>query len=174
MPPTTKQPPSNTLFVGIDPGIGGGVAMFCDSKYYGCWSMPVIMKKNGRREIDAASLHSLLSRYITEARTQATQRVVGVCEQVSARPGQGVSSMFSFGDSFGVARTVLALLCDEVHFVSPVVWKRHLGLIKQKKDVSRSLALRMFPAAHFQLQRKLDEGRAEALLLAHYATAQMR
>ena len=90
-------------------------------------------------------------------------------------PGQGVSGMFSLGDSFGVVRALAeAYRAPRVQYISPAVWKKALGLLKQEKAASLALARRLYPTARPMLYRKKDEGRAEALLIAHYARATLK
>ena len=82
-------------------------------------------------------------------------------------PGQGVSSMFRFGQTLGRIEGVVALTKVPVHYVSPAKWKRHFGLGRDKED-ARRLAIERYPRIADRLSRKKDEGRAEALLLATY------
>src|SRR5262249_28456239 len=102
-------------------------------------------------------------------RIEAYRPSHAVVEQVGARPGQGVTSMFRFGHSCGVARGVLASQRVPVTLVAPTRWKRHFGLGADKEE-SRALALRLFPASAEPFARKKDHGRAEAALLARWLT----
>lgn len=162
------------IVVGIDPGLGGAVAALAfhsgKAQFHGVWSMPCRAKKSGRREVDPEALVALFDELLS-----GRKPVCFLIEQVSAMPGQGVSGMFSLGDSFGVVRALAdAYHSEKVKYISPLVWKKSLGLLKKDKSASLSLARRLFPAARPYLFRKKDEGRAEALLLAHYARASLK
>ena len=91
-------------------------------------------------------------------------------ERAQAMPGQGVSSMFNYGTGYGQILGVLAALRIPYETVSPVVWKRKMGLSHANKDASRDMARQLFP--HVELNRKRDHGRAEALLIAEYGRRQ--
>lgn len=148
--------------IGIDPGIGGALALLIDGEFGDAVAMPVSQKKSGRNQVDAHGLAEVLEDFATRADV-----VDCLIEQVAAMPGQGVSSMFSLGDSFGVARALGTLFAHRVSFVSPAVWKRHSGLTRDKA-YSLTLARDAFPAARTKLTRRKDEGLAEALLLAKF------
>lgn len=127
--------------------------------------MPAREKKSGRREVDPAKLAELLRQFRVFAEPR---KLFCVIEQVAAMPGQGVSSMFSFGHSFGVAVGVAESLLVQTAYVAPRTWKKHLHLTKEKA-YSLTLARQFYPAARQHLTRKKDEGRAEAILLGRYA-----
>ena len=82
--------------------------------------------------------------------------------------GQGVSSMFKFGQVYGAALATLATLQIPYQCVTPPVWKRAFRLVGCDKDESRSRALEMFPACVEHLRLKKHHGRADALLLAQW------
>lgn len=148
--------------IAIDPGISGAIALLVDGDYNDVQPMPITQKKSGRNQVSSHDLYDLVCRMQRNA-----DDVDCIIEQVAAMPGQGVSSMFSLGDSFGVARTIAALYARRLAFVMPGVWKRKAGLTKDKK-YSLTLARDTFPEARDKLKRRKDEGLAEALLLAHY------
>lgn len=168
-----KSADRDDLVVGIDPGLSGAVALLGydrGSKFVTVFSMPCREKKSGRREVDAEALVLLFDDHLHRRKP-----VSFIIERVSAMPGQGVSGMFSLGDSFGVVRALAeAYRAHRVHYISPTVWKGSLGLLKKKKSDSLSLARRLYPPARPSLYRKKDEGRAEALLIAHYARATLK
>lgn len=153
------------LIVGIDPGIGGAIAFLVKD---GEWvaPMPIEQKSSGRNQVDVRALYSLVETYVT-----SEDCVRFIIERVSAMPGQGVSSMFSFGDSFGTVRAVAEHFSTTYrpYFVTPQQWKKDLRLLGKPKEASLRLARRLYPNLKESLARKKDEGRAEALLLAHYA-----
>ena len=89
-------------------------------------------------------------------------------EQVSAMPGQGVTSMFNFGQSFGVLKGVCAAMQLPIFFVRPAKWKKHYDLINSQKDSSRVKAIEMFPKFSSMLSRKKDTNKEDAILIANY------
>lgn len=92
-----------------------------------------------------------------------------VIEDVAARHGQGVVSMFTFGRALGFAHGIVATAASvPVHPVTPSVWKGKLGLLKSDKNASREMARSLFPRAAHAFERVKDDGRAEATLLAYY------
>ena len=73
---------------------------------------------------------------------------------VNAMPGQGVTSMFNFGQTFGAIKGVCAALNLPIFFVRPSKWKKHFELINSSKDASRTKAIEMYPALSNQLAKK--------------------
>ncbi|MCD9005203.1 hypothetical protein LDO31_02940 [Luteimonas sp. XNQY3] len=148
---------------GIDPGLSGAVATLIDGEPGPILDMPVVQVGDWR-EVDAASL----AEWIRLIRAQHPGADFSACvEKVSARPGDGGTSAFRFGEGYGQIKAVLGVLgfLDYSRSI-PAVWKRHMGLIGTDKDAARLLAIRRFPSAAHLLQRKKDSGRADALLLA--------
>ena len=153
-----------TLFVGIDPGLSGGIAALDgNGAVHLLDDLPTILRGSGRvkRELDPAGLVLLLRPIAADIR-------VAVVETVASRPGQGVASVFSLGHSLGVIHGVLSALGIPTTTTTPAKWKRQMGLTGTDKEVSRALASRLFPAA--DLRRKRDHNLAEALLLAVVAS----
>jgi crossover junction endodeoxyribonuclease RuvC len=91
-----------------------------------------------------------------------------VIEQVSAMPGQGVTSMFNFGQSFGVLKGICSAMRLPVYFVRPAKWKKYFNLINSEKDASRTKAIEVFPYISSQLSKKKDANKADAILLASF------
>ena len=151
-----------TITVGVDPGITGAVGVLKDGQYLAVFDIPSIAKGGGtvKREIDPSGL----AREIT-ARLDTKEYCEVILERVNAMPGQGVSSVFSFGDSYGCCRAVIAVLGHPTVLVPPAVWKKHFNLGRDKEE-SRALAVRLFPTADLSLKKYAD--RAEALLMARY------
>lgn len=166
------------LTLGIDPGQSGAIAMLADGHFAGFVDMPISARKASGNEINAAQLAALLRGVM---QTHQGAYMLAVVEQVNAMPSvgakgaprrpMGASSAFRFGESFGVLKGVLAALGLGYILIEPRKWKEHAGLIGREKDVARTVACQRFPACAEQLQRKKDVGRADALLLAHYAEA---
>lgn len=150
------------LTIGIDPGLTGGIAALADGEPVGVWDMPT--RRVGKwGEIDAAALSRML-RAIRADHPGAW--VSGCVEKVGARPGDGGTSAFRFGDSSGAIRAVLETLGIPACRAIPAVWKRRLNLLGKPKDAARELAIVRFPSMADRLKRKKDDGRADALLLA--------
>lgn len=154
------------LIIGCDPGQTGCLALLADGEPSGFIDMPTMPRKAGGFEVNAASLAAKVRGCMQK---HPGAHVLAVVEQVSAMKGQGVSSMFRFGQSDGVLRGVLGALGIGYVEVHPQSWKRHFGLWGTEKDAARSLAIRRFPSVADELARKKDIGRADALLLALWA-----
>jgi hypothetical protein len=180
------------LVIGIDPGINGAIGTLAHSEkgpvFVRVDSMPTEEKQSGRRQIDAGALRDLFAELWGISGKHHRGGMLFLIERVSAMPGQGTSGMFSLGDSFGVARAI-ACSFGEVSFVAPQKWKGELGLTLSKEERDRlgknkaaqaskaaalTMARRRYKDARPFLFRKKDEGRAEAILIAHYARTHLR
>lgn len=150
------------ITIGIDPGLTGAIGVLSDGVFLAVEDMPTVVKGTGsvKREVDPAGLISLL-----KSHKSATGFTSIVLERVNAMPGQGVSSVFSLGDSFGCARSSIAACSIETTMVSPVTWKKYFKL-ERDKELSRALAIKLFPEAPLHLKKYAD--RAEALLMARW------
>jgi hypothetical protein len=148
------------FYVGIDPGLRGAVGVL-DS--YG-----ELVEVHDMPVVDKWVAPTLLRGLFAELVADTDGEVVCAVEDVRSMPGQGVSSVFKFGDSFGVARTVATEFGVRVEYVSPAKWKRDLAL-SSDKERSRRRAIDRWPLhATSSFGRKKDEGRAEACLLAEW------
>jgi len=155
------------LIYGIDPGYTGAITLYWPSTGdIEVYDMPTLMNPKGKTVLD---MHAILQ--ILEPEDDG-QRVAYI-EQVSAMPGQGVSSMFRFGQQFGALQMALAATKTPTHYVTPAVWKKHFGLSREK-GVSRGLAMQRFPAFAETFKRAKDDGRAEATLIALYGKETMK
>jgi hypothetical protein len=154
------------LHIGIDPGQSGAIAALADGAFVGCWDMPTLTRKAGGELVNANALAAELRGLLPLHSGAAVQVAL---EQVGAMPGQGVSSMFRFGQADGIVRGVVGALGLALVEVAPVTWKRRFCLTGQDKDAARTLAVQRFPEAAAQLTRKRDVGRADALLIAEWA-----
>jgi hypothetical protein len=139
--------------LGIDPGASGAVAFYFSDCNIAVDDVPV-----AGGEIDPVALSALIRKFAPDT---------AIIELVHAMPKQGVSSSFNFGMAFGVVRGVIGALQIPLHLVTPTKWKKHFHL-DSDKEKARALAIRFFPAASFQFNRKKDHGRAEAALIARY------
>ena len=150
--------------IGIDPGLSGAIGLLRDGKYFDVVDIPTTLRGSGsvKYEIDAAGMRRLL--LTAKSMTNDADHEV-LLERVNAMPGQGVSSVFSLGDSFGVCRAVVSSLNVPLHLVPPAKWKKYFEL-DSDKEKSRALATKLFPEAPLHLKKHAD--RAEALLMARY------
>tara|TARA_B100000575_G_C23082002_1_gene623431 strand:+ start:941 stop:1432 length:492 start_codon:yes stop_codon:yes gene_type:complete len=150
--------------VGIDPGLSGGIAILEDSKVLKLFDMPVMAEgKKNKRQLNSAQLVSIIKENIFKSEETAV-----VVEQVNAVPGQGVTSMFNFGQTFGAIKGVCAALNLPIFFVRPSKWKKHFELINSSKDSSRTKVIEMYPSLSNQLSKKKDVNKSDAILIARY------
>jgi crossover junction endodeoxyribonuclease RuvC len=150
--------------MGVDPGVSGAVAIFDGTDLLDAFDMPVVETQSGKRKRRRISPEMLVAEI--EDHIDCLARVY--IEDVHAMPGQGVTSMFAFGEAAGLIRGVMAGLKVPVYLISPVTWKRAMKLQGAGKDASRAMAARMWPQRAGLFKRQRDDGRAEAALLAHY------
>jgi crossover junction endodeoxyribonuclease RuvC len=154
------------IVIGIDPGLSGAVAVLHDGRYIDVIDMPTAGRgKAARQNVNGASLADYLR---AQTELAAGANVFAVLELVGSMPGQGASSGFRFGQSYGAVQGVLGALKIPFELVTPQVWKRHYGLIGAPKESSRGIAIERYPQA--PLSRKRDHGRAEAILLAAWGS----
>ena len=150
--------------LGIDPGLSGAIAVMEDNKVLNLFDIPVMSEgKKNKRQLNSALLVSLLKENIV-----SHEEVAVVVEQVNAMPGQGVTSMFNFGQTFGAIKGVCAALDLPIFFVRPSKWKKHFELINSSKDSSRTKAIEMYPKLSNQLTKKKDVNKSDAILIARY------
>ena len=154
------------LIIAIDPGINGAVCFFENGKVKDVFEMPTMAEgKKNKRQVNGNQIYNEISDRIKKYNTQNINVVV---EQVSAMPGQGVTSMFNFGQSFGVIKGVCAAMQLPIFFVRPAKWKKHFELINTEKDASRTRAIEMFPKISSILSKKKDSNKADAILIASF------
>ena len=153
--------------MGVDPGISGAIAIFEGTELLDVLDMPVVETMSGKKKKRRISPEMLVAEI--EEHIEFLSRVY--IEDVHAMPGQGVTSMFAFGESAGLIRGVCAGLKLPVCLVSPITWKRHMRLHGAGKDASRAMAARLWPEKAGLFRRQRDDVRAEAALLAHYGQA---
>ena len=150
--------------IGIDPGLSGGIAILEDNVIKVLFDMPVMSDgKKNKRQLNSALLVRLIKDNIKD-----TEDTVMVVEQVNAMPGQGVTSMFNFGQTFGAIKGICAALGLPIFLVRPAKWKKHFELINSSKDASRTKAIEMYPSISEQLSKKKDVNKSDAILIARY------
>ena len=154
------------LIIGIDPGITGAICFFEDGELKDVIDMPTMASGNkNKKQINGSQIFNEISKRI---KNKDKKDVRVIIEQVSAMPGQGVTSMFNFGQSFGVLKGVCAAMQLPIFFVRPAKWKKYYDLINSQKDSSRVKAIEMFPKFSSMLSRKKDTNKADAILIANY------
>ena len=154
------------LIIGIDPGITGAICFFENGEVKDIIEMPNMADgKKNKRQINGPQIYNEISARIIDF---PKKDVLVVIEQVSAMPGQGVTSMFNFGQSFGVIKGICSAMQLSMHFVRPVKWKKYFSLIKSEKDASRTKVIEIFPYISSKLSKKKDSNKADAILIASF------
>ena len=154
------------LVIGIDPGISGAICFFENGEIKDVIDMPVMADgKKNKRQINGAQIYNEI---FVRTKNLSKKNIFVIVEQVSAMPGQGVTSMFNFGQSFGVIKGICSAMQLSTQFVRPVKWKKYFNLLKTEKEASRSKAIEIFPYISSKLSRKKDSNRADAILIASY------
>ena len=154
------------LIIGIDPGISGSICFFQDGKIIDVVEMPTMAEgKKNKKQVNGSQIFNEISFRIKKLDKNYIKVVI---EQVSAMPGQGVTSMFNFGQSFGILKGVCSAMQLPMYFVRPAKWKKYFNLINSEKDASRTRAIEIFPYFSSQLSRKKDSNKADAILIASF------
>ena len=154
------------LIIGIDPGISGAICFFEDGQVKEIVDMPVMADgKKNKRQVNGNQIYNEILKRINKFQKKD---IIVVIEQVSAMPGQGVTSMFNFGQSFGVLKGICSAMQLSMFFIRPAKWKKYFGLIKTEKDASRTKVIEIFPYISSQLSRKKDSNKADAVLIASF------
>ena len=152
------------IIFGIDPGISGAISVLENKKIIEIFDMPTMIDgKKNKRQVNGAQLA-----HIIKEKLDNEKEIAVVVEHVNAMPGQGVTSMFNFGQSFGVIKGVCSALSLPIYFTRPTKWKKHFNLINVNKDASRTKAIEIYPEISNKLSRKKDSNRADAILIARY------
>ena len=154
------------LIIGIDPGISGSICFFEDGKILEVIEMPVMTEgKKNKKQVNGAQIYNEFVKKINKKKDDEVRVVI---EQVSAMPGQGVTSMFNFGQSFGILKGICSAMQLPMFFVRPAKWKKYFNLINSQKDASRTRAIEIFPYFSTQLSKKKDSNKADAILIASF------
>ena len=150
--------------IGIDPGLSGGIAVLDDLKIYDIFDMPIMSEgKKNKNQLNSAQLVNIINEHVLK-----NEYTFVIVEQVSAMPGQGVTSMFNFGQTFGSIKGICAALKLPIFYVRPAKWKKHFELINSSKDASRTKVIEIFPYISSELSRKKDSNKADAILIASF------
>ena len=154
------------LIIGIDPGISGAICFLKNGKIIDAIEMPSMAEgKKNKKQVNSSQIFNEISLRIKSLNKNEIKVVI---EHVSAMPGQGVTSMFNFGQSFGVLKGLCSAMQLSTYFIRPAKWKKYFGLIKTEKDASRTKVIEIFPYISSQLSRKKDSNKADAVLIASF------
>ncbi len=154
------------IIIGIDPGISGSICFLKEGKILDVLEMPTMAEgKKNKRQVNGSQIYNEILKKTHQIEKQDIRVVI---EQVSAMPGQGVTSMFNFGQSFGILKGICSAMQLPMYFVRPAKWKKYFGLINSEKDASRTRAIEMFPYFSSQLSKKKDSNKADAILIASF------
>jgi crossover junction endodeoxyribonuclease RuvC len=154
------------LIIGIDPGISGSLCFFEDGKILDVVEMPTMTEgKKNKKQVNGSQIYNEILKRIEQIDRENIKVVI---EQVSAMPGQGVTSMFNFGQSFGILKGICSAMQLPMYFVRPAKWKKYFGLINSEKDASRTKAIEIFPYFSSNLSKKKDSNKADAILIASF------
>ena len=152
------------IIIGIDPGVSGAICILTDGKITEIYEMPTMIDgKKNKKQVNGAEVTNIINKELINEKD-----INVVIEHVSAMPGQGVTSMFNFGQSFGVLKGICAALKLPVHFIRPVKWKKHFNLINTEKDASRTKVIEVFPYISSKISKKKDAYKADAILIARF------
>ena len=119
--------------------------------------------KKNKRQLNSAQLSQYMSKNVENINKTSV-----VVEQVNAMPGQGVTSMFNFGQTFGAIKGISATLKLPIYFVRPSKWKKHFDLINSSKDASRTKAIEIYPSLAEKLSKKKDVNKSDAILIGRF------
>ena len=154
------------LIIGIDPGVSGSICFFKDGQILDVIEMPTMNEgKKNKKQVNGAQIYNEIIKRIDNTSGTRTRVVI---EHVTAMPGQGVTSMFNFGQSFGILKGVCSAMRLPMFFVRPAKWKKYYNLINSEKDASRTRAIEIFPNFSSQLSKKKDSNKADAILIASF------
>ena len=119
--------------------------------------------KKNKNQLNSAQLVNIINKHVLRK-----ENTFVIVEQVSAMPGQGVTSMFNFGQTFGSIKGICAAWGLPIFYVRPAKWKKHFELINSSKDASRTKVIEMYPSISSRLTKKKDVNKADAILIARY------
>ena len=165
------------IIFGIDPGISGAICVLKgeEGRIIEVYEMPTMIDgKKNKRQVNGAEVTNIFKKELInennriESSENYEKIAKVVVEHVTAMPGQGVTSMFNFGQSFGVIKGICAALKLPIYFVRPTKWKKYFNLIKTNKDASRTKVIETYPNISSNLARKKASNKAEAILIARY------
>lgn len=151
------------MIIGIDPGSSGAIVVLDEDcrNIFGYMNMPVV-KVGKKTRVNGAAIAAFLRAHMAGKICHA------YLEQVGAMPGQGVSSMFTFGHAAGVVEGILQGLGIPYTLVTPQAWKKRAGLIGSDKDAARSRAIQLYPDLRALDTKCRGQAIADAILIARH------
>ncbi len=154
------------LIIGIDPGISGSICFFEDGKIIDVVDMPTMTEgKKNKKQVNGSQIYNEILKRVNKFENHEIRVII---EQVSAMPGQGVTSMFNFGQSFGILKGICSSMQLPMYFVRPAKWKKYFNLLNSQKDASRTKAIEIFPYFSHRLSKKKDSNKADAILISSF------
>lgn len=168
----TLQPISRTqdgafrITLGVDPGISGAIVVLADGEPVQFIDMPTYERANGGNEVDPFQLSAVLRGLMPLHRGAFFSACL---EVIATRPTNSRGLDQRAGEGYGIVKGVLGSLGIRWCEVRPQVWKKYYGLIGTEKDVARQYCVERFTTVASCMQRKKDNGRADALLIARWA-----
>jgi len=154
------------MIIGIDPGISDSICFFQDGIIKDVIEMPTMTDgKKNKKQVNGSQIYNEITKRVNQTDKKNIRVVI---EQVSAMPGQGVTSMFNFGQSFGLLKGICSAMQLPMYFVRPAKWKKYFNLINSEKDASRTKVIEIFPYFSSNLTKKKDSNKADAILIASY------
>ena len=154
------------LIIGIDPGSSGSICFLDSGKILDVIEMPIMTDgKKNKKQVNGSQVYNEITKIIKQFEKNQIRVVI---EHVSAMPGQGVTSMFNFGQSFGILKGICTAMQLPMYFVRPTKWKKYFNLLNSEKDASRTRAIEIFPYFSSQLSKKKDANKADAILIASF------
>jgi len=154
------------IIIGIDPGLSGSICFFEDGKILDVVEMTTMIEgKKNKKQVNGSQIYNEILKRTSNLDKSDIKVVI---EQVSAMPGQGVTSMFNFGQSYGILKGICSAMQLPVYFVRPAKWKKYFNLINSEKDASRTRAIEIFPYFSSQLSKKKDSNKADAILISSF------
>ena len=152
------------IIFGVDPGVSGAISILENKKVIDIFDMPTMIDgKKNKRQVNGSQVTNII-----KDKLNLNKEIIVVVEHVNAMPGQGVTSMFNFGQSFGVLKGICSAMQLSMFFIRPAKWKKYFGLIKTEKDASRTKVIEIFPYISSELSRKKDSNKADAVLIASF------
>ncbi len=159
------------IYIGIDPGLDGAVCIIDPKKdIIIFFDTPTLTIQRGKSKKREYNINSMADFFIEVSRSNPSARIKVALEKIHSMPGQGVRSMFSMGEGFGIWKGIIAARLLPLELITPQAWKKAMmaGMGKEK-DASRQKALQLFPDLSDKLNLKKHHGRADALLIAEYS-----
>ena len=140
------------LIIGIDPGISGSICFLDNGKILDVIEMPIMTDgKKNKKQVNGSQVYNEITKRIKQFEKNQIRVVI---EHVSAMPGQGVTSMFNFGQSFGILKGICTAMQLPMYFVRPAKWKKYFNLLNSEKMLAEQEQLKYFLIFQHNSQKK--------------------